>query len=123
MPQVGYAYRQAPMGREAMVASCHPLATLAGVEVLRSGGSVADAAVATNGVLAVTQPNYCGVGGDLFCLYFEEATRRVHYLCGAGRSGSRAGLDELGRRGLDAVPISGPGSVSVPGVTRAWRML
>lgn len=123
MPQIGYAHRQAPMGRHAMVASCHPLASLAGVETLKSGGTVADAAVATNAVLGVTQPNACGLGGDLFCLYYEAATRRVHYLCGAGRSGSRAGLDALGRRGLRAVPMIGPGSVSVPGVTRAWRML
>jgi len=111
------------MGRGGMVASCHPLATLAGVEVLRSGGTVVDAAIATNGVLAVTQPNYCGVGGDLFCLYHEAATGRVHFLDGAGRSGARAGLDELRRRGLAAVPVTGPGSVSVPGVTRAWTML
>lgn len=123
MPQVGYAHRQAPMGRAGMVASCHPLASLAGVETLRSGGNVIDAAVATNAVLAVTQPPYCGVGGDFFCLYHEAATGRVHFLNGAGRSGSRAGLDELGRRGLGAVPDLGPGSVSVPGVTRAWRML
>src|SRR5712691_13118220 len=107
------------MGREGMVASCHPLASLAGVEVLKSGGSVADAAVATNAVLAVTQPNYCGLGGDLFCLYYEAGSRRVHFLNGAGRSGSRAGLEELGRRGLAAVPPLGPGSVSVHAVTRA----
>jgi len=106
-----------------MVASCHPLASLAGVEVLRSGGTVADAAVATNAVLAVTQPCWCGVGGDLFCLYYEAATRRVHCLSGAGRSGSRASLVELERRGLPRVPLYGAGSVSVPGVTRAWRML
>jgi gamma-glutamyltranspeptidase/glutathione hydrolase len=106
-----------------MVASCHPLASLAGVEVLKSGGTVADAAVATNAVLAVTQPNYCGVGGDLFCLYSEAATRRVHFLNGAGASGSRATLDELGRRGLPRVPTYGPASVSVPGVTHAWSML
>jgi gamma-glutamyltranspeptidase len=123
MPQIGYAHRQAPMGRDGMVASCHPLASLAGVEVLKSGGTVADAAVATNAVLAVTQPNYCGLGGDLFCLYHDADTRRVHYLCGAGRSGSRAGLEALHRRGLAAVPMIGAGSVSVPGVTRAWRML
>jgi gamma-glutamyltranspeptidase / glutathione hydrolase len=123
MPQIGYAHRQAPMAHRGMVASCHPLASLAGVEVMKAGGNVVDAAIATNGVLAVTQPCYCGVGGDLFCLYFEAATRRVHFLNGAGRSGSRAGLDELGRRGLAAVPFYGPGSVSVPGVTRAWRML
>ncbi|HET9315352.1 MAG TPA: gamma-glutamyltransferase, partial [Vicinamibacteria bacterium] len=100
MPQIGYAHRQAPMGRNGMVASCHPLASLAGIEVLRSGGTVADAAVATNAVLGVTQPNYCGVGGDLFCLYYDAVTREVHFLNGAGRSGSRATLDELGRRGL-----------------------
>jgi gamma-glutamyltranspeptidase len=121
--QIGYAHRQAPMGRRGMVASCHPLASLAGAEVLKAGGNVVDAAIATNGVLAVTQPCFCGVGGDLFALYYEASTRRVHYLSGAGRSGSRAGLDELGRRGLAAVPFFGPGSVSVPGVTRAWRML
>jgi gamma-glutamyltranspeptidase len=123
MPQIGYAHRQAPMGRRGMVAACHPLASLAGVEVLRSGGNVVDAAVATNAVLAVTQPNFCGVGGDIFCLYHEAATKRVHFLSGAGRSGARATLDELGRRGLTAVPSVGPGSVSVPGVTRGWRML
>jgi len=78
MAQIGYAHRQAPMGRDGMVASCHPLASLAGVEVLKAGGTVADAAVATNAVLAVTQPNYCGLGGDLFCLAYEAATRRVH---------------------------------------------
>jgi gamma-glutamyltranspeptidase/glutathione hydrolase len=123
MPQIGYAHRQAPMGRRGMVAACHPLASLAGVDVLRSGGNVVDAAVATNAVLAVTQPNFCGVGGDIFCLYHEAATKRVHFLSGAGRSGARATLDELGRRGLGAVPGVGPGSVSVPGVTRGWRML
>jgi gamma-glutamyltranspeptidase len=123
MPQVGYAHRQAPMGRRGMVASCHPLATLAGVETLRAGGNVVDAAVATNAVLAVTQAPFCGVGGDLFCLYYAAATGRVHFLNGAGRSGSRASLDELSRRGLPSVPALGPGSVSVPGVTRAWRML
>ena len=123
MPQIGYAHRQAPMGRRGMVASCHPLASLAGVDVLRSGGNVVDAAIATNAVLAVTQPNFCGVGGDIFVLYHEAATRRVHFLNGAGRSGARATLDELGRRGLKAVPATGAGSVSVPGVTRGWRML
>src|SRR5260370_10847323 len=109
MPQIGYAHRQAPMGRRGMVASCHPLASLAGVDVLRSGGNVVDAAIATNAVLAVTQPNYCGVGGDIFVLYHEAATRRVHFLNGAGRSRSRATLDELRRRARKAGPGPSPG--------------
>ncbi|HXJ81027.1 MAG TPA: gamma-glutamyltransferase [Candidatus Methylomirabilis sp.] len=111
------------MARDGMVAACHPLASLTGVEVLKGGGNVVDAAVAVNAVLGVTQPNDCGLGGDFFCLYREADTGRIHFLNGAGRSGSRAGLDELGRRSLDAVPLVGPGAVSVPGVTRAWTML
>jgi gamma-glutamyltranspeptidase/glutathione hydrolase len=123
MPELGYSRRSLALGRDGLVASCHPLATLAGVETLKAGGTAADAAVATNAVLAVTQSNNCGLGGDLFCLYYEAATRRVHFLNGAGRSGSRASLDELRRRGMSGLPVIGPATVSVPGVVRAWAML
>ena len=123
MPQIGYAHRPVALGREGMVAAAHPLATLAGVETLKAGGNVVDAAVAVNAVLTVTQPNMCGVGGDLFCLFREAATGRVHFLAGAGRSGSRASLDELTRRGMDRLPVIGPPTVSVPGCVRAWGML
>ena len=123
MPDVGYSHRPLAMGRNGMVASAHPAATLAGVEVLKAGGTAADAAVAVNAVLAVTQPHMCGVGGDIFCLYYEAATRRVHFLNGAGRSGSRATLDELARRGAVRLPVVGPETVSVPGCTRGWSML
>ncbi len=123
MPQIGYAHRPVALGTGGMVASAHPLASLAGVEVLKAGGTAADAAVATNAVLAVTQPNMCGVGGDLFCLYYEAAARRVHFLNGAGRAGGRAGLDELRRRGMDRLPVVGPATVSVPGCVRGWAML
>ncbi|MGH7276835.1 MAG: gamma-glutamyltransferase, partial [Candidatus Rokuibacteriota bacterium] len=123
MAQIGYSHRPVALGSRGMVAAAHPLATLAGVEALKSGGTAADAAVAVNAVLAVTQPNSCGLGGDLLCLYYEAATRRVHFLNGAGRSGSRASLAELKRRGMDRLPVIGPPTVSVPGCVRAWAML
>ena len=123
MPRIGYSRRALALGRDGLVASCHPLATLAGVETLKAGGTAADAAVATNAVLAVTQSNNCGLGGDLFCLYWEAATRRVHFLNGAGRAGTRATLEEVRRRRLAALPVIGPETVSVPGVVRAWAML
>ena len=123
MLEIGYAHRPVALGRGGMVASAHPFASLAGVEALKAGGTAADAAVAVNAVLAVTQPYCCGVGGDFFCLYYDARSRRVHFLNGAGRSGSRATLDELGRRNLRQVPRSGPASVSVPGCVRAWGML
>ena len=123
MPQIGYAHRPVALARSGMVASAHPLATLAGVETLATGATVVDAAVAVNAVLAVTQPNMCGVGGDLFAVYHEAATGRVHFLNGAGRSGARASLQELRRRGEDRLPVTGPPTVSVPGCVRAWGML
>src|SRR4051812_25156290 len=110
MLDVGYSHRPAALGRHGMVASAHPAASIAGLEVLKAGGTAADAAIATNAVLTVTQPNMCAVGGDIFVLYYEAATRRVHFLNGAGRSGSRAGLDELARRGMTRLPRVGPAS-------------
>jgi gamma-glutamyltranspeptidase/glutathione hydrolase len=123
VPQIGYAHRPVALGREGLVASAHPYATLAGVETLKAGGTAADAALAVNAVLAVTQPNMCGLGGDLFVLYYEAAARTVHFLNGAGRSGSRASLEELRRRGLPALPVTGAPTVSVPGCVRGWAML
>src|SRR5437879_4977157 len=95
MADRGDSSRPVALGSTAMVAAAHPLATLTGVEVLKQGGTAADAAVALNAVLGVTQPHCCGVGGDIFCLYYEAASRRVHFLNGAGRSGTRATLSEL----------------------------
>jgi gamma-glutamyltranspeptidase/glutathione hydrolase len=123
MPQIGYAHRPVAMGRDGLVASAHPLATLTGIEMLKAGGTAADAAVATNAVLGVTQPYCCGVGGDIFCLYYEAATRRVHLLNGSGRSGARATLDETARREWSALPTLGAATVSVPGCVRGWAML
>ncbi len=123
MPQIGYSHRPVALGRQGMVASAHPLATLAGIEVLKAGGTAADAAVAVNAVLGVTQPYCCGVGGDFFCLYYESASHRVHFLNGAGRSGSRSSVEELRRRGLRELPKRGEATVSVPGCVRAWSML
>jgi gamma-glutamyltranspeptidase / glutathione hydrolase len=123
VPVIGYSHRPVALGRRGMIAAAHPDAALAGIDVLKAGGTAADAAVAVNAVLAVMQPNNCGLGGDLFCLYYEAATRSVHVLNGSGRSGSRAGLAELRRRRMERLPIIGPPTVSVPGCVRGWAML
>ena len=93
-----------------MVSSCHPLATLAGVETLKAGGTAADAAVATNAVLAVTQSNNCGLGGDLFCLYYEAATRprALPQRRRARRARARRSTSWR-RRGMTGLPVIGPG--------------
>jgi gamma-glutamyltranspeptidase/glutathione hydrolase len=123
MPTAGYAHRPVARGHQALVASAHPLATLAGLDVLRGGGTAADAAIAVNSVLAVVQPHMCGVGGDLFALGVEAGRRDVVFLNSAGRSGSGATVEALRARGLAAVPLAGPLAVSVPGCVAGWSAL
>ncbi len=66
-----------PVVRSAGVAAANPLAVEAGLEVLRAGGSAADAAVAVQAMLGLVEPQSSGIGGGAFLLYFDAATKRV----------------------------------------------
>lgn len=59
------------MGSNGMVASAHPLATGAGVDVLRRGGSFMDAALATAAMLNVVEPYNSNLGADVFMIVYD----------------------------------------------------
>lgn len=107
-------------GTRGAVAAGHPLAAAAGIDVLRRGGNATDAALAMAGVLAVARPHMNGVGGDAFALFYDGESGEVHALNGSGRAGAKAEPSFFRDRGHDAVPETGPMSVSVPGAVAAW---
>jgi gamma-glutamyltranspeptidase/glutathione hydrolase len=108
------------MARHGMVATSQPLATEIGVATLRRGGSAVDAAIAANAALGLTEPTGCGIGGDLFAIVWEDATKRLHGLNASGRSPKSLTLDRLQTMGLRRIPERGALAVSVPGAVDGW---
>ena len=111
------------LAKNGMVASSHRLASLAGLDVLRAGGSAADAAVAIAAMLNVVEPFSTGVGGDCFALYWDAATQSVYALNGSGRSAQNANLQKLQDAGYDKFPLFTGQAVTVPGTVGAWSAL
>jgi len=106
-----------------MVVTPHPLATAAGVDALRAGGTGVDAAVAANAMLAVVYCNACGLGGDAFALVWDPAEQHLHGFNGSGRSPAALTIEAVRSAGHDAMPARGPLPITVPGAVDAWVQL
>ena len=114
--------RPATLAPNGMVTCPHALASQAGVDVLRAGGSAVDAAIATSAALSVLYPHMTGVGGDAFWLIYDATTRTVRYIDGGGRATAGGTIEAFTRRGLAEVPYRGvlPGTLTVPGAVASW---
>ena len=111
------------MATHGMVASSQPLATLAGLDILRAGGTAADAAVAVAAALAVVEPFSTGIGGDCFALYWDNTHKQVFALNASGPTAQNANIDELLRLGYSEMPQFTDHAVSVPGTVAGWTAL
>ena len=109
----------APRG---MVACPHALASEAGVEILKAGGSAVDAAIAASAALSVIYPHMTGLGGDAFWLIYDARQKRVRYLDGAGCAAASAMIDAFRARGMGEIPFRGilPATLTVPGAVASW---
>jgi gamma-glutamyltranspeptidase len=118
------AGRPATLASNGMVTCPHALASQAGAEMLREGGSAIDAAVAASAALSVLYPHMTGIGGDAFWLIHDAHTRTVRYIDGGGRATSRGTVEAFAKRGLHEVPYRGvlPGTLTVPGAVASWAM-
>ena len=77
-PASGYRVgKTAVYAKRYMVATANPLASRAGCEVLKKGGSAVDAAVAVQMVLGLVEPQSSGIGGGAFMLHYDAAQKKV----------------------------------------------
>ena len=110
-----------PQSYRGMVTSPHHLASQAGLDILKAGGSAKEAAVAVAATLAVVYPHMNSIGGDSFWLV-HEPDGRVHTVHGCGAAAAKADLSLYA--GLDAVPWRGPlAANTVAGTISAWAAL
>ena len=114
--------RSLSVADRAMAATSHPLATLTALEVLRDGGSAADAAVAAVAMQSVVDPSMTGIGGDCFAL-FAPAAGVPLAINGSGRAPLAADASYFRERGLTEIASDSPHAVTVPGAVAAWCMI
>lgn len=108
-----------------MVVAAHPLAAEAGIQMLRKGGSALDAAIATQLVLGLVEPQSSGLGGGAFIVLWDAKAQLVKTYDGRETAPAAA---KPGRFLIDGKPMDFPDavrsglSVGVPGVVAAMQM-
>lgn len=114
------------VARHHMVAAANPHAAEAGLAMLRAGGSAVDAAIATQMVLGLVEPESSGIGGGAFMLVYDSKTRQTTSFDGREQAPASAtpgmflGADGKPRPHFD--PIPGGLSVGIPGVVRMLEL-
>jgi gamma-glutamyltranspeptidase / glutathione hydrolase len=105
-----------------MIATSHPLATAAGMEALKAGGTAADAAIAAVAVMSVVEPQMTGIGGDCFTLISKPGAPIWGYN-GSGRAPKALNAALLRDKGLSSIDLNSAHSVTVPGAVEAWEVI
>ena len=106
-----------------IVASSQVQASQAGTEILSRGGSAVDAAIATNAVLGVMEPDMNGMGGDLFAIYWDAKTGKLYGLNASGWAPKGLTIDYLKDKNVTQMPDAGIDTVTVPGAVEGWNKL
>jgi len=122
----GYVEKQAVHGDEYMVASANPYATKAGFAMLQQGGSAVDAAIATQLVLSLVEPQSSGIGGGTFMLYWDKSKQQLTTFDGRETAPKLATselfLDNKGKPLSWINAVVGGRSVGVPGLMAAFKV-
>jgi gamma-glutamyltranspeptidase/glutathione hydrolase len=119
-----FGTRSIVFGRSGAAGTSQPLATLAGIEILKKGGSAVDAAIAINACLGFLEPTASGIGGDLYAMLWDPKAGKVVGIAASGRSPRALSLETVRSRARNGVlPPLGAVTVSVPGAVDGWWQL
>ncbi|WCM91992.1 gamma-glutamyltransferase family protein [Acidovorax sp. NCPPB 2350] len=120
----GYTEKPGWATQKFAVAAANPLATDAGYQVLKAGGSAIDAAIAVQMVLSLVEPQSSGIGGGAFLLHATGSQVEAY----DGRETAPAAANENLFLGTDGKPVPfydgvvGGRSVGVPGAVRMLEL-
>jgi len=117
------AGRSTVHAQNAMAATSNPLAALTAIEVMRSGGTAADAAVAACALLGVIEPQSTGIGGDCFALLQPRGEGKITAYNGSGRAPQAAEASWYLERNMRAIPLTSAHAVTIPGAVDAWATI
>src|SRR6056297_2147607 len=106
-------------GENGMVATSQPLASQAGLHILRKGGNAIDAAVATAAALTVVEPTSNGIGSDSFAI-FSTSDGEIHGMNSSGRSPMDISSPKLKEMGHEQMPKVGTVPITTPGAVKSW---
>jgi len=110
------------VGENGMICTSHPAASMAGLDMLRSGGNAVDAALAAIATLAVVEPHMTGIGGDCFALFSMGGAAPIA-LDGSGRAPGAARAEWYVDRDIREIPPTSAHAVTIPGAISAWCTL
>lgn len=115
--------RSVTVAKHGIVATSQPQAAQIGLDILKQGGNAADAAIAASAAIGLMEPMSCGIGGDLFVLYWDSKTQKLYGLNASGRSPYTLTREVFRNLGHLRIPSHGPLSWSVPGCVDGWETL
>lgn len=115
------------IGQNFMAVTAHPDATKVAYDVLKAGGTAADAGIAAQMVLGLVEPQSSGLGGGAFIVYYDAVNNKLFSIDGRETAPENAGEHLFTKENGDALGFykaaHGGRSVGTPGLLRALEKL